>query len=90
MHIYKGKQIDSRRITELVWALLVIGYRFRVLLLFAHLGMGRGGRHVENSTVMVLKLTDYALCRCLKGICFRLDQHSVFTFTSFECQNQAE
>jgi len=65
MHINKGKQINSRRITELVWAFLGIGYCYYLLTTAKnhpfHSGVGRGGRHVENFAVMVLKLTEIAM-----------------------------
>lgn len=87
MHINKGKQINSRRITELVWAFLGIGYCYYLLTTAKnhpfHLGVGRGGRHVENFTVMVLKLTEIAM-KYTAILCAGVLRVSVSVLTSIQ------
>lgn len=63
MHIYKGKQINSRRITELVWTFLGIGYCYYLLTTAKNHFFHLGWEEVENCTVMVLvlKLTEVAM-----------------------------
>lgn len=61
MHIYKGKQINSRRITELVWAFLGIGYCYYLLTTAKNHFFHLGWEEEAVTLVMVLKLTEVAM-----------------------------